>query len=260
MRIAVCLSGEPRTWRVAQENIRTFFAVPGAQVDYFIHTWLGNSWKQSDGSFSHVAILPDEAEEIRNIFAPVTMRYDRARQPPSTVWGSLFASQQYSFMMKREQELSQGWDYDIVIKARLDTIYAPGRIFEPHFLQPLTAYTAERPFRMGMEYQACNFNEVIYYGESATMDLIGDVVQHSVVECDWSRYHKRAATLRETIPMKYGPGAYMNRYMAAHNIYGTHAPTQIEWVIVRRDALSLGLDAAADFSAIRDLHGKHYTG
>lgn len=259
MRIAVCLSGEPRTWRIAHPIIKEFFNVPDAQVDYFIHTWLGNSWKIK-GEFDHHPILASEAEEIRAAFSPVEMRYDGARHPPATVWGSLFASQQYSFMMKREHELRNGFEYDIVIKARLDTIYTPDTVFAPHHLQPLTAYTAERPFRMPMEYNACNFNEVIYYGDSPTMDLIGDVVQHSVVECNWAAYHNRAATMRETIPMKYGPGAYMNRYMAAHNIYGTHAPKQIEWVIVRKDALDLNLDPFKDFIAIRDLHGKHYTG
>lgn len=259
MRIAICLSGEPRTWRIAHKSIKSFFDVPDAQVDYFIHTWLGNSWKINN-VFDHVPILASEAEEIRATFEPVDMRYDAARHPPQTVWGSLFASQQYSFMLKRSHELNQGWDYDIVVKARLDTIYPPGAKFETHHLQPLTAYTAERPFRMPMEYHACNFNEVIYYGDSPTMDLIGDVIHHATVECDWSAYHSRAATLRETIPMKYGPGAYMNRYMAAHNIYGTHAPNQIEWVIVRKDALLLKLDPVDDFAAIRDLHGKHYTG
>ena len=40
-RIAVCFSGQARTWRTAKDNILKYFDLSeqGCQVDFFIHTW-----------------------------------------------------------------------------------------------------------------------------------------------------------------------------------------------------------------------------
>ena len=40
MRIAVCISGQPRTWRTAKDNILKYFELDNAQVDFFIHTFI----------------------------------------------------------------------------------------------------------------------------------------------------------------------------------------------------------------------------
>src|SRR4051794_7421355 len=37
MRIALCLSGQPRTWRATCESLFAFFA--GHELDVFLHTW-----------------------------------------------------------------------------------------------------------------------------------------------------------------------------------------------------------------------------
>ena len=39
MRIAVCLSGQLRSWEVAIDNQRWFWESGETEVDYFLHTW-----------------------------------------------------------------------------------------------------------------------------------------------------------------------------------------------------------------------------
>ena len=42
MRIAVCISGQLRKWKIAAENQKWFWTTanfPDVQVDYFGHTW-----------------------------------------------------------------------------------------------------------------------------------------------------------------------------------------------------------------------------
>ena len=47
MRVAVCISGQSRTWKVAYKSILSFFDM-GANVDFFIHTWDTNSYRDID--------------------------------------------------------------------------------------------------------------------------------------------------------------------------------------------------------------------
>ena len=262
-RIAVCLSGEPRTWRIAAPAILSYFDIGYAhnsepvQVDYFIHTWKSDSWRATSSAAHEQVSLTDPGIDIGDKFAPVGMRTD----PPlenNTVWGSLFTSQHKSFLLKREHELKMRWEYDVVVKSRLDTIFPPGRKFQTHDMAILTAFAPEPLFRMPTEYNAPNFNEVVYYGDSPTMDLIGDVLFDSLRDCDWGRYHRLASGLREQPRQKFGPGAFMFDYMTRHRINPGHAPTKIDWTIVRREAADRGLDAVKDYAEIVRIHRDHY--
>ena len=49
-RIAVCFSGQARTWRTAKDNILKYFDLSeqGCQVDFFIHTWDINQYRGKD--------------------------------------------------------------------------------------------------------------------------------------------------------------------------------------------------------------------
>ena len=84
--IAVCLSGQSRTWRTAKENILNYFDVKinthkncKVNVDFFIHTWDTNSyrdktqprWQNTD----YVIDNPNEADEIKFAFKPKLMEY-----------------------------------------------------------------------------------------------------------------------------------------------------------------------------------------
>lgn len=254
-RIAVCLSGEPRTWKTAAPSVLSYFDVKQAhdgrevEVDYFIHTWATNSWKtgekavRADTSGIHSAYRPKgikvESQKLRN-----------------NVWGSLFESQYRSFLSKRDYEVEQQGEYDLVIKSRLDTIFPPGEVFQTHPVSLLTAYAPEPLYRMPNEYNAPNFNEVMYYGDSRTMDLIGEVGFAYERDCDWSSYHQLSTGLRERPTQKMGPGAYMFDYMSAHRINPTHAPRRINWTIVRQSAE--GMDVVNDYEKIVDIHRRHY--
>ena len=39
MKIAICLTGQLRTWKEAYKNQQWFWETSGVEVDYFVHTW-----------------------------------------------------------------------------------------------------------------------------------------------------------------------------------------------------------------------------
>ena len=265
-RIAVCFSGEPRTWEIAHENISSFFAIDHIPylrephtvvVDAFVHTWTGNTWRRN-GEWAHELLSSDEIEKIKATYSPIGFRVDQAEKA-KTVWGSLFKSQMLSFHLKRKHEIASGFEYDLVIKARLDTIYPPGEKFNVHRMQAMNAYTTSPMWRTPREYFATNFNEVIYYADSPTMDLIGDVERKAKVDCDWGHYDRVIATGHEHPQIKYGPGAYMYRYMVEHHIHPTHAPVLLEYAIVREEAVKRGLNGVLDYNEIKHIHDNFYS-
>ena len=263
IRVAVCLSGEPRTWAASYKNILEFFNVTktidgeAVEVDYFIHTWRGNSWREGS-EWNFETLSRDAVEPIGDVYKAKAF----VNQPPkfrtTAIYGALFESQRRSFMLKRDYELEHGFEYDVVVKARLDIVYEPGRKFNVHKPMMFSAYTTEYPFRMPREYNASNFSEVLFYGDSPTMDLIGDTHIHALRDCSWSVYHARTDTMRENIHMKYGPGAYMSFYMGQIGISSFPPPNQIIWAVVRKEAQLKGLDPIDDYDEIRDIHIKFY--
>jgi len=104
--IAVCLSGQSRTWRTAKENILNYFDVKinthkncKVNVDFFIHTWDTNSyrdktqprWENTD----YVIDNPNEADEIKFAFKPKLMEYEPFNSEGFIeAWDGMF----YSFM------------------------------------------------------------------------------------------------------------------------------------------------------------------
>ena len=69
-RIAVCFSGQARTWRTAKDNILKYFHLSeqGCQVDFFIHTWDNNQYRGKDDlvwkSRSNQAVKVTEKEDV----------------------------------------------------------------------------------------------------------------------------------------------------------------------------------------------------
>lgn len=253
MRVAVCLSGEPRTWKTSVNNIKQFFG----DVDYFIHTWRGNSWRIGS-DWNYQTLKSEDVEEIGDIYNAKAFIHQPPKFITNTIYGSLFESMRKSFILKRDYELENGFEYDIVVKARLDMIYDPAERFFVHEPAVLSAYAPEYPYRMPREFNAANFNEVLFYGNSPTMDLIGDAYLSVIKECTWDHYNANSDKMIETIHMKYGPGAYLNHYMARHSISAFPAPRIFQWTVVRQEAEDRNLDSIDDYSTIRKIHEDFY--
>jgi hypothetical protein len=118
MRIALCLSGQPRTWRLTRESLAAFFA--GHALDVFVHTW-----REGD---------PAEIEAVLAAYAPRASRIEPRplfvaekrlmaanfpHRPPLTII-DMFHSAAASLALAA----AAGEAYDVVVRARFDALFA----------------------------------------------------------------------------------------------------------------------------------------
>jgi hypothetical protein len=167
IKIAVCLCGHPGDWANSVNNITQFFEyrpihpvfnVP-VDFDFFIHTFAE--------SYNDVA-------DIINVYKPLLFEHHKYY---SEQFGNKGEAELYSFercmMLKQSYELTNNMQYDVVIKAGLDTKYNSTR-FPLDRISTKCCYTSEIKVSP-TEYNYFNFNDTIFYGDSPTMDLVADI-------------------------------------------------------------------------------------
>ena len=130
-RIAILLSGQSRTWKTSADNILNYFNIKinqftnqKVEVDFFIHTWDTNSYrdKTQEREEGINYLLEDSVQnEIQNKFNPIYMEYEKYDANNFVnAWSPLF----YSFMkcthLKRKYEIENDFVYGLVIKSRFD--------------------------------------------------------------------------------------------------------------------------------------------
>jgi len=179
MRIAVCLSGQLRNWKIGRDNQKWFWTTPNyeeVEVDYFVHTW--------DYSMDRVGVSQPyvEREITQEEFKEFTEFFDTKKSKMESLrttdfyhndhWSSLFYSFAQSVMMKREYELENNFEYDLVIKSRPDVCFNPRHFCSlPSVISNNVLYTTHGG-EMSMEFNMYNFNDCVFYGNSYTMDLL----------------------------------------------------------------------------------------
>lgn len=216
IRIAVCLSGQPRTWKRTHANIKKFFNNVkvmnngNIRIDYFIHTWNMNSWRdKSSQPHPGKNVTHDDNKEIIDAFNPKDSIFEvfkKHRFPRA--WDAMFYSHEQSLMLKRTTELSENFQYDVVFKARFDVIYntqAPLRIDD---LSPGACYTSCIN-KFPREFNYNNFDDVIFYGDSPTMDMVGDL--YSTYKILHSTENTTGLNVSPSI--YYGPGCLLYEHM-----------------------------------------------
>jgi len=277
--IAVCISGQSRTWRSAKENILNYFNIkeieqrPGVKVnvDYFIHTWDTNSYRdktQPRWENADYKIDPSEEDDIKFTFIPAAMEYEAYDSETHLhAWSGLLYSFMRSVMLKRKYELKHDIVYDMVVKTRFDINFPqeginkyslPINRFYPHICRPLTAYASSfTPTKFPVEFYYNSFDDVFFYADSPTMDLIALVY-------DWYKditvrglIKKQAGEYVEDAEYYYGPGTLLYKHLVNWNIhpYAEHANP---YYVVRKTALDLGLHSIKDWKQIHDLHWDWY--
>jgi hypothetical protein len=121
MRLAICLSGQPRTWRYTYDSLFKFFE--GHELDVFIHTW-------DD-------VEPAEVEAVKAAYAPRAIAQSArpmflaekqamaARFPESPPLSILdmFHSMAASVNLALDASTAPRPAYDLICRTRFDTIY-----------------------------------------------------------------------------------------------------------------------------------------
>jgi hypothetical protein len=258
-RIAVCYSGQARHWRTAVENNKRFFEWEShpetgmkVQVDYFIHTWDKNTWRYPKQGHEHYHLEQhDDASDIEQAYSPkgfvcqefVETDYNRA-------WDPMFYSNARSLMLKRDYELKNDFQYDIVIKARLDVVYPPAYKFPLQRVWPGNCYTCTPISKFSSEFNYNNFDDVLFYGDSPTMDLVGDIYSVNKLKHTPAYIEKVEATKNLDVTLWYGPGCLLYDHCTDVGIH-PDGNRVIEYAVVRSTAVEEKLDGIYDYDKIR---------
>jgi len=260
-KIAICISGQSRTWDYCKNNILNFYNITNfndteVDVDYFFHTWDINSYRDHVKGTTHYSEYKDEpftaGDELIDFFKPKVAEVEsystfiqkRNKLYPRqhlTVWEPMYHSIKKSINFKRQYEIDNDFEYDLVIKTRFDCIYDPSSKFLPHVPESLKAYSSIPVGRIVNEFNAPNFDEAVFFGESRTMDLLaltGDL--HML-----NRINKKDSLINEfdILPeLFYGPGALIYKHMTDMNIYPGHHFTPFNYFVARLHVVNSGLD------------------
>lgn len=266
MKIAVCISGQPRTWFTAKENIFTYFDLKGHEVDFFIHTWNQNTFRESsniESERTYVDVDKNEFIEMRKYFKPKLMTVEEyTSENFISIWSSLFYSFMKSIWLKRKYELDNDFEYDIVIKTRFDVNFymegynelnRPLNKFYIHPLVPLVGYTANTSIpKFDTEFYSNTFDDVFFYADSKTMDIISniyfwfkDIVNKSCEEISKHEF----ITNREFF---MGPGTLLYSYLSKWLIH-PHGRVYVPYYIVRKDSQDKNLHSVNNWKEIKEI-------
>lgn len=273
-RIAVCLSGQSRTWRTAKDNILSYFDLKdrGIQVDYFIHTWDINQYRRK----GHITWLdrgdekvqPTEKEDLIKAFNPVAIELEEYKKDDYvTLWAALLYSFMKSVWLKKKYEIENDFRYDLVIRARTDINYSqkgtcnlnfPNNKFHIHPVQHLTGFsTVPIISRFPTEFNYPCFDDVFFYSNSPTMDIIANCYRwYTNIMKENAIVHAKGGYVQDSTYW-YGPGTILYRYLIENNIH-PQGYRQIQYYVVRKDVEERGLDSIDNWEDIRDFSHEWY--
>ena len=207
MRIAVCLSGQPRTAEFTVKSIQHYFS-GDYETDYFCHAWDYDTRKMKKDSVywsEEEPVNTDNLQIILNKYDPkLTLIESKKDCPSEGQWHSLFYSMMIANNLKKQYEIKNNFRYDFVVRARYDSIFDPESKFtikQPN--HPLDLYINHAD-RMKTEFNRINLSDVFFYGSSYCIDIVTDVYRHISSTTDDLSY--------------LGPGALLHDYCTKYNI------------------------------------------
>ena len=182
MKIALCISGQPRTWKRCYQS--WFDAVSHlGEVDVFYHMWNFNTLPNFAAGFlktrlPDVTLAPHEIMEIYNTLKPTDHIIDGPRDFPKPnvtnpiAWWtrSQFYGLKRCAFLKREYEIRNNFEYDIVLRIRTDLLLnykLPYQTLQPNMMYTCVNYHDP-------EYNTFRIGDTFYYANSYTYDLMSN--------------------------------------------------------------------------------------
>lgn len=253
MKIAICLSGQPRSIEFTYKSILNYFT-GDYEVDYFCHVWDYNTWKLQTLKFSDIEKIDRNWLEIQlKNFNPkayiIGSANDLNRAGGRYVYyGSLTYSYMLANHLKKIYELENNFRYDFVVKARFDSIFDPSLKFVPVNDQDQRKIYVPHLGRIPYEYNRLNASDCLFYGDSWGMDILSDMFRHIK--------HKQKQINVEDDPDLIGPGSTAFTYLSSFNTRVAATPGNFPEIFYRKEAL--GLDSIEDFDKIAKIHASFY--
>jgi hypothetical protein len=257
MRIAVCLSGQPRSIEYCAPALKRFFGDTDTNTfDFFCHSWDYNTWKIQDGRINHTDIEYVDKEWLHRQlqrYEPVKYQIDSRDLIYDTdykhvPWGSLFYSAMMANQFKRLHEAENNFRYDCVVRGRHDIIFHPEYKFDP---MPIRDRLLFHPFleRAVYEHSFINASDPYFYGDTWGMDIVSDIFRN--ILRDYVNMHRKDNVSR------LGPGTLMSKYCLERNVdFRYHTKNSYSEVIYRKEML--GKCPVKDYPEILRNHRSYY--
>jgi hypothetical protein len=144
-RIAICLSGQLRTWRKVIDTWKYIVNDNDVQVDYFLHVWSENTIPKIGVPHTELELLDInhyEFDDIIKILKPVKYTIESQEQFLKTIvdkeYINPYECQYYSMFksceLKTKHEIENNFTYDVVAKVRFDLHFKYG-IINPDIIE-----------------------------------------------------------------------------------------------------------------------------
>jgi hypothetical protein len=220
-KVAVCFSGQSRTFKYCAESINNFFSSDRNNQYYFFgHTTNKNYFKLPSGILSRLISFETLdtkvlSSEINECFAFKKLLIEEEMVHPIRFGAQLY-SQMKSNYLKQQFEIENNMMFDVVIRARFDTCYPNNTKFE-HFIDFLieekTLYANYGIMRN--EFVLPNPSQIFHFGSSLTMDLVDSIYNVLITKA----FHKLIGH-NQFNPMweKVGDGALLHKWCTIRNI------------------------------------------
>lgn len=196
MRVALCISGQPRTWKKSYPTWVEHL-LPGVQKDIFFHMWDYNTLpgivlQSGVSKLEDVPISDEEKQEILDTYSPKKYKFDSRNinplngdKDPSILseyvnhplgWWcrSQYHSLYYAANLKRQYEIENNFEYDVVFRMRTD-LYFMENLNMPSNIRPNELYSKSNGYMDSVE--AFMIGDTFYFADSFTYDQVSEFVQ-----------------------------------------------------------------------------------
>lgn len=133
-RIAVCLSGQIRTWKKVIDTWNKIVCLDDVQIDYFIHMWNETSIPivgLTQREIELINLTDKEIMSVINTIKPISYKLESQKIFLTTLknegYYNPYECQYYSMykscQLKTQHEIDNNFKYDIVVKSRFDLFF-----------------------------------------------------------------------------------------------------------------------------------------
>lgn len=256
--IAVCMSGQSRTWKTALPAIKRFFNSLKADVKFFGHTWDENTWRASSDHPGTTEKLCVETlrEELQAAFNFERLIIDEQIHQfinggKVLPWSAMLKSSAKSMHLKTQYEIETGRSFDMVYHVRFDFACSPHAYVDltiPDVIEPDTVYCSRNSF--AFEYRQPCIDDIFYYGSSRVMTMI-DGFWHYYSNRRFHALHNYNSTRNPTLD-RYGVGVMLYKWVNDKCIKMVDIPRNIGPFVVRLGTEHLNWPL--DHEALRDAY------
>lgn len=195
-RIAICFSGQLRTWRSCADSWHNILLHNGRDdnIDVFCHLWDYNTQPNAvDPSQTSVKIENEEIRELLEVLKPKNYLIEQQKEfkpykPNQAITTPSFLSQFYGIMkvarLKKEYEIKNDLMYDVVVRARYDSLYLTRLSDMYNSVEPNIMHG----FHIGWDYltNRGRMGDICWMADSQTYDIIADYyINNGNIEKKW---------------------------------------------------------------------------